>query len=491
MAAARAGGRPAGAVAFAKDTEASDADTESQPLRRLSARPLGCCGEAAHGRLRPGVIAGVAAALAAGFVVLAGASGSLGRFGHTVSADRVFSMDGRKVCTTVPGKHVMGKPLDQLSAQHAYGCRYDCEVNSTCGCYAFDPDEKSGCQTYYSESCGGFVSADSFKGVSGECSTCPFCSPEGLRSRPWVVIPFYHRDLCKMKILASSLTKHDPNHELGDVVLLWLDSDTPGKYQDDINVIIGYTQEGHGVHFHDFSWAMHAGLKGWELQQVMKLKAAMLVDAEFYVVLDAKNAFIRDVQPDTFLSPCNQGLVFAQWTIGEQGDEKFSWFDHAAKDLGVGLPSGKMSGSITPCVMHTKTVLNMFEHLSEAKTVLKVCEGPLCGYIQRGATEFALYYTYVRQLADEKCIHNAVDHHPAVSLWNGVDVNARVGAVDGAANDERIIMFGAQPGTLQGLGTDDYYRLAYKMEEIYGKAGLHDSKTNSVESLVACVAPDA
>eukprot|EP00959_Pyramimonas_sp_CCMP1952_P100033 2091689-Pyramimonas_sp.AAC.1 len=54
---------------------------------------------------------------------------------------------------------------------------------------------------------------------------------------PALVILFYERDLCKMRLLASSLTKHDPNQLIGTVHLIWLSKHSPNEFMGDIDYI--------------------------------------------------------------------------------------------------------------------------------------------------------------------------------------------------------------------------------------------------------------
>jgi hypothetical protein len=416
-----------------------------------------------------------------------------------VSALRVFTEgEGRTVCTQVTGKDVHGETYTDVFAwgkQYAVDaddCIRHCQDMSDCGCYTFDEHRGNGCWIKRNP-CGGYFEpvepGSSPEMVSGECSVCPFCSPEGARQKPTVVIPFFERDLCKMKMTAASISKHDPNHELGDVALMWLSPHSSSEYANVIDDIQASIRESRGVKFHDFQFHFGSGMPGWYLQQVMKLKAAALVETEYYVVLDAKNTFIRDVTPDLFISPCNQGIVYATSEFQWLGEEKQGWYTKSADALGVSLPEGrKWSGSITPVVMHTKTVLDMLEHLDEGSDPVKLCEGRLCDHIRDGATEFALYYTYVAALSDDKCIHHSVDRNPAVSMWNGCPAELREGAAAAAATDDGVIMFGAQPSTMNGLSDQQRESVLHNMALAFSQAGLHNPDQDSEQSLADCVA---
>jgi hypothetical protein len=131
---------------------------------------------------------------------------------------------------------------------------------------------------------------------AGVCPKCAMSEP----TAPALVILFYERDICKMRLLASSLTKHDPNQLIGTVHLIWLSKRSPNEFMGDIDYIRNAASVSHTVRFHDMSWMFGSGMTGWLVQQIVKLKASGLVEEDYYVVFDAKNAFIRDMRPDTF-----------------------------------------------------------------------------------------------------------------------------------------------------------------------------------------------
>ncbi|CAK0831950.1 unnamed protein product [Prorocentrum cordatum] len=197
---------------------------------------------------------------------------------------------------------------------------------------------------------------------AGVCPSCAMPEP----TAPALVILFYERDLCKMRLLASSLTKHDPNQLIGTVHLIWLSKHSPNEFMGDIDYIRNAAAASHTVRFHDMSWMFGSGMAGWHVQQIVKLKASGLVQEDYYVVFDAKNAFIRDMKPDTFLTPCYQGKVFADTDFDNLNADAKKWYYASAAVLGVDVPWGrKWSASITPVVMHTQTVIDMLHYLNE------------------------------------------------------------------------------------------------------------------------------
>merc|ERR1711920_513590 len=204
--------------------------------------------------------------------------------------------------------------------------------------------------------------------------------------------------------------------------------------------------------------------------------ASGLVEEDYYVVFDAKNAFIRDVLPDTFLTPCYQGRVFADTDFESLNSDARKWYYASAAALGVNVPEGrKWSASITPVVMHTQTVIDMLNYLHESPSPQSLCSGALCGHIKNVATK-----------TDERCIHQASSHNPAISMWRGT-AGLNEGIVQAAAADPNIILFGGQSGALTGIDPGVHQRLSNQIKEMFERAGVHDPSSYSTDAMVACV----
>jgi len=205
------------------------------------------------------------------------------------------------------------------------------------------------------------------------------------------------------------------------------------------------------------------------------------------VVLDAKNALIRDMQPDTFLTPCYQGRVFIDTDFDNLNDDAKEWYYASADVLGVHIPPGrKWSGSITPAVMHTRTVIDMLNYLHEDPSPLSLCSGTLCGHIRKGATEIALYYLYAATKTDEKCIHHASSNTPAISLEQGT-FEQNDGKVHAAVKRHEVVFFGAQSGALSGMADDQRHRISEQLQGIFEGIGARGPWTDSTSGMAACV----
>merc|ERR1712032_252955 len=145
---------------------------------------------------------------------------------------------------------------------------------------------------------------------------------------------------------------------------------------------------------------------GWYAQQVLKLKAASRIKSEFYVVLDSKNTFLQDVNAQTFLTECHQARLVGTYPWGQLPKLHQEWFHRSAEELHVEEPdSGEWPASITPMIMHRRTVLDMLEDIGEDPSPSTLCAGPLCDMLDKGATEFTLYLMYAQAKTDFGCTH--------------------------------------------------------------------------------------
>jgi hypothetical protein len=340
---------------------------------------------------------------------------------------------------------------------------------------------------------------------------CPPCAPKKL-SVPDIVIPVFERDLCKLKYTVRSIVKHDPDKHLGSVHLMWVSSEPANKHLSEISEILSILRPSRETHFHDFTRQLKkTNMGGWYAQQVLKLKIAMLVNSDFYVVLDAKNAFISTVTPETFFTSCNQGRIFAQRKNYEDfGKPHSTWYGVAARVLNVCPPLTNTTSywwpwSVSPVVFNTKTVLSLFDYIGEGTRLDEMCDGPLCylvGYhwsVGDFTSEFALYTMFAYTQTDLRCAHvvqEDPDSRVSVTLWRGLDSGMNAYALNRVARGRhRPLVFGFQHGSFdsifRGMHGDQDDRAVFSSAinntiKIYLDAQLVDGHP-SPEELLECV----
>lgn len=254
---------------------------------------------------------------------------------------------------------------------------------------------------------------------------CPHCCRRE-RQPLTVVIPVFERDLCKMKLTAKSIVVHDPDRILGKVIICWVSKHSAGEYAKDLDEIRN-TLSQHGE-VEVVELIVPPDGQGWFVQQAAKLKIASKVQTDFYLVLDAKNALLRDVEKDSFFTPCNQGKIFGRYTMDEMPGLHKDWYFKSAGVLcQQPMDRGRWPASITPMTMHTSTVLDLLDTLHEPRA-FGGCSGGLCDALGAGATEFTLYLVYVGRVSIMECIHDIEDrlggagnNELAVSVWQGED----------------------------------------------------------------------
>ncbi|CAK0865985.1 unnamed protein product [Prorocentrum cordatum] len=351
---------------------------------------------------------------------------------------------------------------------------------------------------------------DEVNSTTARAEGCDACTALE-RTAPDVVIPFWEHDLCKLGYTVESIARHDPNHVLGTVILMWVSQQPIAIFQEAIDKLKASLDGSHEVKIVDFSPQVNQGhVGGWLAQQVFKLKAASLVESDFYVVLDAKNTLIRDLEPDAFFTPCNQGKIYGEFEPDQIPEPHAEWYQASAAALGVqppgssGGPEQRWPTSITPMVIHRSTVLDLLDFIHEDRSTDNLCGGPLCEMLGarsedgKGATEFTLFVLFARTRINISCdmaVEETSKEAPmALSLWRGLDpdqmdVNLR-SCKSVASGEVRPWMFGSQTAALEALTAEQFEVAQAHIVDIYTAAGLHDVNKTSTDALMRCVAGD-
>jgi len=307
---------------------------------------------------------------------------------------------------------------------------------------------------------------------------CVECAPAE-RDRPDVVIPVYERDLCKLKVAAKSIVVHDPDGILGKVFICWVSGRSRWDFAVQLDEITRILEQHGEVEVLEMQMG---GVTGWLAQQSAKLKVASRVSSEYYVVLDAKNTLLRDLEPDTFFTPCNQGKVFGRYSMSEMPSEHRSWFGASADVLGQQVMDwGTWPASVTPMVLHRQTTLDMLSMLGESPDFYTACSGGLCDRFRQKATEFTLYLVYAARIASFDCIH-AIEDRPwgdelSISIWraNIEDTSNQVKAIAEHSDlNGHPLFFGSQAGALDSFQGKDRFDILEDLFTVYKNASLFD-----------------
>lgn len=133
---------------------------------------------------------------------------------------------------------------------------------------------------------------------------------------------------------------------------------------------------------------------GWYGQQVVKLALADIVSTDTYLMLDAKNHFVRPSSIGDFFY---DGLPSTVFSSTPPNWEKYVRASLEALDVYTDARAARMMPTTTPYVMITREVASLVDRI-EAKY-----GRPLAQAIHEtgGATEFFLYYAHLVSTHDE------------------------------------------------------------------------------------------
>jgi hypothetical protein len=132
------------------------------------------------------------------------------------------------------------------------------------------------------------------------------------------------------------------------------------------------------------------GLRGWFVQQLIKLSIARFVQTPFYLTLDADVLCCRSISYDDLIVE-GRSLTFIQEN-GEKGNDR--WYERSAQLLE--LPRSERSHGVTPALLSTAGVMELLEFFAERLRPNHLRpEALLLANVPW--TEYSLYYTFLEQ----------------------------------------------------------------------------------------------
>jgi len=156
---------------------------------------------------------------------------------------------------------------------------------------------------------------------------------------------------------------------------------------------------------------------GWHTQMALKLLGAPLISSDWYLVLDAKNHFIRTITADHFFSESDRGLY-----PPDDFRSLREHFKNAAEFFRV-EPEGLIDAffsPITPSILHRQSALDMNDAVL-AMTGDSI--GELIVQFETPHTEFILYSLYLYSIGRFDDLYEPAPPI-TISLWKEHAVDA-------------------------------------------------------------------
>ena len=203
------------------------------------------------------------------------------------------------------------------------------------------------------------------------CAACEGTPRHDKVDRVSLLIPFYEPELCKIKYTLRSLRQQLPDF-FSHVHLAWVSPQSVDDYHG-LPVVMELAESIATTTLHDASGFLQQNAEsssaGWMVQQVVKLLIARHVTKDdFYLVLDAKNAFTHPPQAHEFFNSCNQARLTAPMLLSQMPSNHAGWYQASANVLGItdDISEWDMPLSITPALFHTRTVLHLIERVQRS-----------------------------------------------------------------------------------------------------------------------------
>lgn len=147
---------------------------------------------------------------------------------------------------------------------------------------------------------------------------------------------------------------------------------------------------------------------GYYDQQALKLSLGSYYDSELFLMLDAKNHFVRPSSPADFLV---NGVPFAPLQKSSDMwrpyvEKSFAAVDVEGGDVDVMMPS------VTPYLMYSDEVRAVAEHLVE-----KFGADLPTAMAQAGGTEFLMYYAHISSRREQLYVDRALPVRTLFTSW--------------------------------------------------------------------------
>ena len=197
-----------------------------------------------------------------------------------------------------------------------------------------------------------------------EPSTCASCTPRE-PGNVALVVPFYERDICKLKYTLRSVASKMAGYFYG-VNLMWASSRSVDDFPS-LPAVLDLASRIAPTRLFDASALQtERAADGWVVQQLLKLAIAREINAEFYLIIDSKNTFFRQSHPYELFTPCNQARLTGQMQVGRMVEPHHTWYLNSAKFLNIqeDITDWDLPLSITPALFRKQTVIELLDYIN-------------------------------------------------------------------------------------------------------------------------------
>jgi hypothetical protein len=197
-----------------------------------------------------------------------------------------------------------------------------------------------------------------------EPSTCASCTPRE-PGNVALVVPFYERDICKLKYTLRSVASKMAGYFYG-VNLMWASSRSVNDFPS-LPAVLDLASRIAPTRLFDASALQtERAADGWVVQQLLKLAIAREINAEFYLIIDSKNTFFRQSHPYELFTPCNQARLTGQMQVGRMVEPHHTWYLNSAKFLNIqeDITDWDLPLSITPALFRKQTVIELLDYIN-------------------------------------------------------------------------------------------------------------------------------
>lgn len=206
-----------------------------------------------------------------------------------------------------------------------------------------------------------------------------------------LVTVVFEKEYDLLLVQARSLRIFCPADIFKEIIILDNSKRYPLSQNKKNQLIFEYGHLAHKVRFirhSDVAEVDNRTVKGWVTQQILKLKIALLVETEKYLVLDAKTHLVNMLSLSFLESSCGRANIslrgYVDHPLRPSLESVLTYFNLDSKYI------ENFTETVTPYVFYKDVVCNLISYIEnvEKKSLEKI-------FSERDFTEFFLYYAYI------------------------------------------------------------------------------------------------
>ncbi|AJP72613.1 DUF6492 family protein [Sphingomonas hengshuiensis] len=280
--------------------------------------------------------------------------------------------------------------------------------------------------------------------------------PPKLPAKIDIATVVYEPEIALLKLQARSIQKFFRHRDIGKIYIIVNEMAPEATYSalkrfvvDEYGELLSQVEVIPASHL----MRPHVGESGWRTQQSLKLLVSIYMENDHYLLLDAKNHFVRPVSIRNFFDPAT-GLMRSS-RVGNHGaldhylQNSLNYFGIEPRDFSLPMT--------TPYMMSTNIAQSLVQYVEQREGVK--FDDFMHGS-EHNVTDLFLYYAYIEfLLGGAEKFYRFGPRNSKLMFAHFASTPSQVDRVLGALEDSKILSFGLHRNCVAALTETDRARI--------------------------------